>query len=153
LPDAQSWHAGASGTFTVLVHAGTRSTLALRVGPAARLVKPETCESEARLLRPSLPKLAAGEVVERRTLAAPHGFDTRLVVGVTLADAGRVHGVALAVGAATGRCYVAAFETEGVGPHAAEEVADRLAVVVSGVLETLHVPVAEERAITPAGVK
>lgn len=153
LPDARGWHASASGTFTVLTHAGSRSSLALRVGRAARLVRPAACEAEARLLRPSLPAIDASNVVEERALAAPRGFDTHVVVAVEPRDDSRVHGVALAIGAATGRCYVAAFETEGDGPHAAEDVADRLAVVVSGVFETLHVPDAEERATPPAGVK
>lgn len=153
LPDARRWHASASGTFTVLTHAGSRSSLVLRVGRAERRVRPAACEAEARLLRPRLPTVDASSVVEARALAAPRGFDTHVVVAVESGDEGRVHGVALAVGAATGRCYVAAFETEGDGPHAAEDVADRLAVVVSGVFETLHVPDAEERATPPAGVE
>jgi len=153
LPDARGWHASVSGTFTVLVHAGSHSSLALRVTRAPRLVRPEACESEARLARPSLPELDASNVVEQRRLAAPLGFDTRLRVAVEPGKDGRVHGVALAIGAATGRCYVAAFETEDAGPRAAEDVADRLAIVVSGVFETLHVPDAEERATPPAGVE
>jgi hypothetical protein len=64
-----------------------------------------------------------------------------------------VHGFALAVGAATGRCYVASFETESAGAGAPGTVADRLAVVVSGVFGTLHVSVAEERVQPPVGVK
>ena len=153
LPDARGWHASASGTFTVLVHASSHSSLALRIGRAPRLVRPEACEAEARLLRPRLPAVDASNLVEQRSLAAPRGFDTHVRVGVEPRAEGRVHGVALAIGAAIGRCYVAAFETEGEGPHAAEDVADRLAVVVSGVFETLHVPEADERATPPAGVE
>jgi len=153
LPDARSWHAHASGSFTVLEHASTHSTLTLRVAAAARLVRPEQCEADARLARPSLPPSDGASVVERRALAAPQGFDTRLVVGVEPRAGGTVHGYALAIGAATGRCYVACFETEGGGPHAPDDVADRLAVVVSGVFETLRIPSADERAVPPIGVK
>jgi len=153
LPAAREWHAHASGSFTVLEHGPTHSSLVLRVTRAARLVRPEQCEADARLARPSLPTSDASSVVERRKLMSPEGFDTRLVVGVEPRVGGSVHGFALAVGAATGRCYVACFETESVGPGAPGAVADRLAVVVSGVFETLRLPSAEERAVPPVGVK
>ena len=153
LPDARSWHAHVSGSFTVLEHGPTRSTLVLRVSRAARLVRPEACEREARLVRPSLPASDASSIVERQSLEAPPGFDTRLVVGVEPRAGGSVHGFALAVGAATGRCYVASFETESAGAGAPGTVADRLAAVVSGVFGTLHVSVAEERVQPPVGVK
>jgi hypothetical protein len=153
LPDARAWHARPSGSFTLLEHAPTHSTLALRVVNAQRLVRPEQCEADARLARPSLPANDGASIVERRALAAPPGFDTRLAVGVEPGAAGSVRGFAHAIGAATGRCYVACFETESVGPHAADDVADRLAVIVSGVFETLRVPSAEERVAPPIGVK
>jgi len=153
LPDARAWHARASGSFTVLEHGPTRSTLVLRVSRAGRLVRPEQCEAEARLLRPTLPASDASSIVERRKLAAPPGFDTRVVVGVEPRAGGSVHGFALAVGAATGRCYVASFETESTGAGAPDTVADRLAVVVSGVLGTLHVSSADERVAPPVGVE
>jgi len=152
LPEARAWHASASGTFTLLEHPATRSTLTLRVTLAPRLVRPHECEADARLARPSLPSMEASSIVEQRTLRAPAGFDVRLVVGVEPADGG-VHGYALAVGAATSRCYVAAFETRSTGARAAEHVADRLAVVVSGILETMSVPNADARASPPMGVK
>ncbi|HTQ07653.1 MAG TPA: hypothetical protein VMI54_27540 [Polyangiaceae bacterium] len=152
LPDAPAWHATPSGTFTLLAHRATHSTLVVRITLASRLVKPEQCEADARLARPSLPAIDPSSVVERRTLAAPAGFDVRLVVGVTPSPRG-VHGYALAVGASTSRCYVAAFETESEGVGAAERVADRLAVVVSGTLDTVRVPGAELRVPPPAGVK
>jgi hypothetical protein len=153
LPDARAWHAHPSGSFTELAHAPTHSTLALRIVNAARLVRPEQCEADARLARPTLPASDGVSVVERRALAAPQGFDTRLVVGVEPRAGGSVRGFALAIGAATGRCFVACFETESAGPHATDLVADRLAVVVSGVFETLRVPSADERVSPPMGVK
>src|SRR5262249_52335302 len=128
-------------------------TLTLRISPAARLVRPEACEVEARLARRTLPASDPSNTVERRALAAPPGFDTRLVVGVEPRPPASVHGFALAVGAAPGRCFVAAFETESTGAGAAEEVADRLAQVVSGVLETLRIPTADERVTPPTGVE
>lgn len=144
LPDARAWHASASGTFTVLTHGPTGSVLALRVTLAPRRVRPSECEADARLARPSLPGDEQSGVVERRVLAAPAGFDVRLRVGVE-PRAGEVHGYALAVGAATSRCYVAAFETDAAGASAAERVADRLAVVVTGTLERMRIPSAEQR--------
>jgi hypothetical protein len=152
LPDASAWHATTSGTFTLLEHAATQSSLALRVTLAPRLVRPEQCEAEARLARPRLPGGDASSVVERRTIGAPAGFDVRLLVGVEPSPRG-VHGYAFAVGAATSRCYVAAYETASDGEHAAEIVGERLAVVVSGVLETLRVPGAEGRVQLPPGVE
>jgi hypothetical protein len=152
LPEASAWHASASGSFTLLEHRATESRLALRVWLAPRLVRPEACEADARLVRPSLPGGDASGVVEARTIGAPAGFDVHLVVGVE-PRAGGVHGYALAIGAGTSRCYVAAYETQGSGERAAERVAERLAVVVSGVLETLRVPNAEVRVQPPPRVE
>ena len=152
LPDAGAWHASASGTFTLLEHHATQSRLALRVWLAPRLVRPEACEADARLVRPSLPGGDVSGVVEARRLEAPAGFDVRLVVGVE-PRAGGVHGYALAIGAGTSRCYLAAYETESSGELAAERVAERLAVVVSGVLETLRVPNAAGRVPPPPRVE
>ena len=152
LPDPRAWHASTSGTFTLLEHRGTHSRLALRVTLAPRLVRPEQCEAEARLARPTLPGGDANGVVEQRKLAAPAGFDVRLLVGVEPKGTG-VGGYALAVGAATSRCYVAAYETESAGTRAAETVAERLAVVVSSVFETVRVPNAERRVPPPLGVE
>jgi hypothetical protein len=152
LPDASGWHAKASGTFTLLEHGGTKSSLALRITLAPRLVRPEQCEADARLARPTLPGGDPSGIVERRKIGAPAGFDVRLVVGVEPRGGG-VHGYALAVGAATSRCYVAAYDTEAAGEQAAERVAERLAVVVSGVLETMRVPNAEARVQPLPGVE
>ena len=147
LPDARAWHARASGSFTELEHGPTQSTLILRLisRSGAPRAGPEECEADARLARPSLPHHDPSDVVEQRTLASPAGFDTRLLVGVEPRPNERVRGIALAIGAATGFCYVAAFETESGGRRAAEDVADRLALVVSGVLETVPQPGAERR--------
>jgi hypothetical protein len=153
LPDATAWHARASGSFTELSHAPSSSLLTFRIERASRLVRPEECEAAARLARPTLPLLDASSVVERRKLAAPPGFDTRLVVGVVPREGARVLGVALAIGAATGRCYVASYETESRGAGAPERVAERLAIIVSGVFETLRTPGAEARVPPPPGVK
>ena len=154
LPDARGWRASTQGSFTQLEHAASHSRLVLRLMLAPRLVRPEQCESDARLARPSLPSSEkSSAIVERRSIAAPEGFDVRLVVGVEPSATNGVHGFALAVGAGTSRCYVAAFETESAGPRAAEEVADRLAVAVSGILEQMHVPNVDRRVSPPVGVK
>jgi hypothetical protein len=152
LPDALAWHATTSGTFTLLEHHASHSTLLLRVTLAPRLVRPAECEADVRLARPTLPADDPSSVIERRTLAAPAGFDVRLVVGVVPAPGG-VRGYALAIGAATSRCYIAAFETESTGAHAADRVAERLAVIVSGVLETMRVASPALDITPPVGVK
>jgi hypothetical protein len=152
LPDARAWRAQRSGSFVVLSHRATESTLALRVWRAARLVRPSECEAEARLARPQLPIAENQNRIEERRLEAPSGFDVRLVVAAQPVSGSSVRGSALAVGAGVGRCYLASFETVADGPRAAERVAERLGVVVPGVLETVRLLDAERRVAPPPGV-
>jgi hypothetical protein len=153
LPDGRGWHAKRSGSFLVLEHRDSASTITLRLWSAERLVRPEACEAEARLARPALPEVEPGFRIEERRLEAPAGFDVRLVVGAQAGPEASVRGSALAVGAGVGRCYVAAYETHAGGPHAAERVADRLGLVVQGFFETVVLPNAERRVSPPVGVK
>jgi len=148
LPDPSTWSARRQGSFVVLVHPATRSEIALRVWRAERLARPSRCEAEARQIRPELPPVDPGGVVEQRVIDAPHGYDVRLVVGVDPMGARGVHGYALAVGAAVGRCYVAAYRTWADGPNAAERVAGRLALMVPGVIETVELPAADDRDVS-----
>jgi hypothetical protein len=153
LPDARGWHARRAGSFLSLEHRASESSLLLRVWKAARLVRPTECEAEARLARPSLPAVEPASRVEERILENPTGFDVRLVVGAQPGPGATVAGTALAVGAGIGRCYLMLYETRAAGPRAAERVADRLGVVVSGVFETIELADAERRVPPPAGVK
>lgn len=153
LPEARAWHARRSGTFIELEHAPTDSTLVLRVWRAARLVRPEECEAEARLARSSLPAVEPSLRIDERRLDAPADFDVRLVVGAEPGPRGSVRGSALAVGAGVGRCYLASFETRAEGARAAERVADRLDAMVRGCFETVELESADRRVPPPTGVK
>lgn len=146
LPDPASWRASRDGSFVVLDQRSTTSRIALRIWKAARLVRPGECEAEARLLRPTLPRPDPATLLDERTISAPEGFDVRLAVGVEEGPRRGVHGFALAVGAAVGRCYLGLYETWAEGPTAPELVADRLALMVPGFIETLRVEGAEGRA-------
>jgi hypothetical protein len=146
LPDPSSWRAARDGSFVVLEQRATSSRIVLRVWKAARLVRPAECEAEARLLRPLLPRVDPVTVLDQRSIAAPRGYDVRLVVTLEEDQERAVRGFALAVGAAVGRCYLAAYETRAEGQSAHERVADRLATVVPGFIETVEVDGAEVRA-------
>ncbi len=143
LPSPARWHATREGSFTVLARRESNERLTLRVWRAARLVRPEECETEARRLRSTLPVADPSTVVDSRRIDAPAGYDVRLVVGVEPSAEG-VHGYAVAVGAAVSRCYAGVYEIWAGGPGAVERVAEQLAVMVPAVIETLVVPKADE---------
>jgi hypothetical protein len=146
IPDPGSWRAARDGSFVVLEQRSTNSRIVLRVWKAARLVRPAECEAEARLLRPALPRADPQTLLDARRIAAPADYDVHLVVGVEETSGRGVHGFAIAVGAAVGRCYLGEYETRAEGSHAAELVADRLATMVPGFIETVVVEGAEVRA-------
>lgn len=118
----------------------------LRVWKAPRLVRPAECEAEARLLRPALPHVEPSALLDTRRITAPRDYDVHLAVAVAETPDRGVHGFALAVGAAVGRCYLGLYETRAEGPSAAEQVADRLATMVPGFIETVEIDGAEVRA-------
>lgn len=146
LPDPSSWRAAREGSFVVLEQRATSSIIVLRSWKAARLVRPSECEAEARLLRPALPRVDPATLVDNRKIDAPRNHDVHLAVAVEEAPDRSVRGVALAVGAAVGRCYLASYETRAEGPSAPERVADRLATMVPGFIETVDVEGVEVRA-------
>ena len=145
LYDADRWRATTGGSFTVLEHAPSRSTLALRVWRAARLVRPAECEAEARLVRPALPRPDPDAIVDSRSLEAPEGFSGSLVIGVDGAPRGDVRGYALAVGAAVGRCFVLAFETTAEGVDAASTVGERLRAAVDRIAPSVRLREVDQR--------
>jgi hypothetical protein len=145
LYDPERWRATKGGSFTVLEHATTRSTLTLRVWRAARLVRPAECENDARLARPTLPRPDPDMLVDSRALEAPAGFDGLLVVGVEPAPPGGARGHALAVGAAVGRCFLLAFDTVAEGADAALVVGDRLRMLVDRIAPSVRLREADER--------
>jgi hypothetical protein len=140
LPDPGAWRARRDGTFVVLEHRDGRSRLVLRVWRAERLVRPSMCENTARLHRPTLPQAEAGEIIERRKIDSPRDYDVHLTAGIDKARGGGVHGFALAVGATVGRCYLGLYETWADGPGAPERVAERLAIMIAGVIENVALP-------------
>ncbi|HEX6274854.1 MAG TPA: hypothetical protein VFZ53_17550 [Polyangiaceae bacterium] len=145
LYDPEHWRVGAGGTFTVLEHATTRSTLTLRVWRASRLVRPAECETEARLARPALPRPDPELLVDSRALEVPSGFHGSLVVGVEPHLPGGARGHALGVGAAVGRCFLLAFETVADGADAAHVVGDRLRILVDRIVPSVTLREADER--------
>jgi hypothetical protein len=144
LHDPGRWRATNDGSFTVLEHAPSRSTLTLRVWRSARLVRPEECEAEARLARPTLPRPDPDALVDERALEAPEGFAGSLAVGVEPVPSG-THGFVLGVGAAVGRCFVFAFDTTADGVDAATTVADRLRAAADRIAPSVMLRDVDER--------
>jgi hypothetical protein len=148
LDDARRWreaNGGAAGSFTVLEHAPSRSRLSVRLWRAARLVRPAECEAEARLARPSLPRVEPEAIIDSRPLDAPEGFTGSLVVGVDMTPSGSTRGFVLAVGAAIGRCFVLAFETSADGAESALIVGERLRAAADRVVPSIEIRSVDER--------
>jgi hypothetical protein len=145
LDDASRWRETNGGSFTVLEHAASRSRLSVRLSRAARLVRPEECEAEARLARPSLPRIDPEAVIDAQPLAAPEGFTGSVRVGVDVGPSGSTHGFVLAVGAAVGRCFVLAFETSADGANSARIVGDRLRAATDTVVPSVELRSIDER--------
>jgi len=145
LDDAGRWREENGGSFTVLEHAASRSRLSVRLSRAARLVRPDECEAEARLARPDLPRIDPEAVIDSRPLAAPEGFNGSVRVGVDLGPSGSTHGFVLAVGAAVGRCFVLAFETSADGASSARIVGDRLRAATDIIVPSVELRSIDER--------
>ena len=145
LPDRSYWRASVRGTFVELEHSGSASRITLRLWRAPRLVRPHECEAEVRLARRDLPRATPDTELERTRVDYPRGFDAELSVAVEPHARGARGHVTL-VGAATGRCLFIAFETVVSGAQAAAQVADRLTVVVEGILPRVRIPSVDARA-------
>jgi hypothetical protein len=144
VPEAQSWREVAGKHWVELEHAPSHSRLELTVKRAARLVRPEECEAEARLEHPDLPRVEAESAIERRSLTLPG--DLRGELSVSLEDVGdTLVGHATLFGASVGRCVAMHFVTRVRGAGRDHEVARRLRLVVDGVLPTLSVRTADAR--------
>jgi hypothetical protein len=126
-------------------HAPSASLLVVRVWQAGDIAGRANCEQQARAWRPDLPELEPSEIVATSTPALAGVYAGSLVVGVQAQAeaAGRafLRGSALAIGYAARRCLLLAFTTSARGPAARQQIADRLAVVVSTVFlraEAVH---------------
>ncbi len=96
------------------------------------------CEENARVFR-KLPERAGAEIVERRAVSVPKGFDTVVEVGVSPAktSGGKVDAFAMAFGGWSRRCFAYVFTTSAVGAGAEKVVGERLGMMVQGSLEKL----------------
>lgn len=145
LYDPARWRTTSGGSFTLLEHPSSHSTIAIRVWRAARLVRPAECEADARLARPELPHVDPDLLVDSRPLTAPRDFSGSLVVGVEPGTDGATRGFALAVGAAIGRCFVLAYDTSAAGPDAANVVAERLRTAADELFPSVELREVDER--------
>lgn len=140
LPDRDGWHVDDAATAWFSArHPVTRSELLLRTWRAARTVKRDECEAQARLWRPSIPPAPEESVIERRMVAAPEGWSTELVVGVGPAPTpGELQGFALAFGVTVGRCYALLYTTLDSGRGAEVTIARRLGVIADEVVPSVR---------------
>jgi hypothetical protein len=145
LPDRRAWRAEKQGSWTLLKHAPTDSRLLVKQWRAARLVTPGECREQARLGQPALVELREEEIVERRRIQSPVGFDGELVIAVRQRERG-LQGLIQLAAAALGRCYVALFDTSTAGSSSAPELAARLEIVVKSAFERARPTAIEDRA-------
>lgn len=145
LPERGAWRVDdSSSAWLVARHAASASELLVRTWTASRLARPSDCEQQVRLWRPDLPVPGADTQVDRQVLDVPSGYRTDLVVAVQPRKPG-IEGVALAFGAAVGRCYALVYTTSAVGPGAESAVGRRLAIVVDGIVRRVRVLTIEDR--------
>src|SRR5690606_4447270 len=126
VPDGAGWLVVARGRWFVARHRTTDSTLAVRVWSAARRVSRDECEAELVLGRPDLRHPDGAFLLEEREGVGPAGFHGRTRVWRERAG----QGVALATGAAPGRCWAIVFRTR--APPAG--LGRRLRVATDGML-------------------
>jgi len=129
LPESQSWTIDdRSGRWLVAVNVPTKSMIWIRAWREGSVMTHGACEAVARPWRRDLFGPDAASLVDRRSLAAPDGFDTE--VGFSVRRSGNaLGGVAVAVGARFRNCLVMAYATRAEGAGAELAVADRLSFV------------------------
>lgn len=134
-------------------HDAAESKLLVRTWREPGTVSRARCEAQARLWR-DVPERERAEIVERRRIDVPPGFDTVVEVGIL--DPGRrakgkpageaaINGFAMAFGGWAHKCFVYVFTTSALGKGAEQRVADRLATMVE--LSLLNVKL--EREVAP----
>lgn len=144
LPDRSRWSVTLDGDWFRAVHDGSDSTLQTRLWRAARMVRRAECTEQLRLWVPDAPDPASETVVERRRVTVSELLETEIVVGVNPDNDGLV-GWALAIGAAPRRCFAALFLTRASGALMAEDIAQRLGLVVAQVIPRIEVRRIEQR--------
>jgi hypothetical protein len=146
LPDKARWSVSDGPTWLEAEHRASQSKFAFRTWRADRLVRRSECESQARLVRPSIPTTREESTIDERAFAAPAGFDATLLVGVEPSAQG-VAGYAIVFGASVGYCYAAVFTTFVEGAGADREIATRLGVAVDRVLSSVRPRSVDDRAV------
>ncbi|HTA91464.1 MAG TPA: hypothetical protein VK745_17890 [Polyangiaceae bacterium] len=146
LPDKANWSISDGPSWLEAEHRASESKFALRTWRADRLVRRSECESQARLVRPSIPIAREESTIDARAFAAPAGFDVALLVGVEPSAQG-VAGYAIVFGASVGYCYAAVFTTFAEGAGADGEIATRLGIAVDRVLSSVRTRSVDDRAV------
>jgi hypothetical protein len=117
-----------------------------RVWRAARLVRREDCEAQARLWRPAIPKTSDDAMMERRAMTAPAGFSGELVVGVApLPASSEIQGFALMFAASVGRCFALVYTTAAAGAGADAALGRRLQIVADEIVPRARLRSIDER--------
>lgn len=119
----------------------------IRSWRAERLVKKEDCLAQVYLWQGDL--RFSGDPVLEVALERPRDYDVRLVADVRPADVAGVKLVAVAYGAAVGRCYAAVLETRAEGGGADAELGRRLRLFVDGSLNRVEAIGLEELPLKP----
>jgi hypothetical protein len=134
LPDLRGWHVDdRSGRWLVAIHPLSHSTLYVRAWREGSVVSRDYCEASARRLRPDLFGADASELVARRSIPGPEGFDMQAGFAVRPVG-GALTGVVAASGAMVRRCLVVAYTTDAAGANAEADLAKRLAFFTERIL-------------------
>ncbi len=147
LPEHRAWQVDDHTSHWLLLrHPASDSELRVRTWRAARLVRPDDCERQARLWRPEIPTPTADTALDQRQLASPAGYTTRVVAGVQPSrQSGTLEGFVLAFGADVGRCFAFVYTTRASGPGAEASIGDRLALIDNGVLPAVRMRSIDDR--------
>ena len=142
LPDGKAWKIDDHDSgWLIAKHGGSASDLVVRVWREETVMNRARCEERARIWR-KIPERESADIVEKRAVDVPTGFDTVVEVGVIAparvgkkAKAGEdLRGVAMAFGGKGKRCFAWIYTTSAGGPSAEVVLGERLARMVQGSL-------------------
>jgi hypothetical protein len=145
LPNPRGWRQrGELGSFW-LEHPASGSVLKLRYTSAERRSSPSQCADQAARADRSLgPLLELPALEPPAKLTAPSGFEGTVSLALDERE-NEAKGSVLAVGARTGRCFVAWFTTRAEGTHAMSVVLERLIVLSEHSLPSVRLRSVESR--------
>lgn len=137
LPDGPSWRIDDSRSpWLEATHEAANAHLLVRAWAEPGRANRAACEARARLWR-ELPAREEADIVDRRRVNVPPGFDTIVEVGVTPETRGArgggdpaIEGFAIAFGGWARRCFAYVLTTKASGKGAERLVAVRLATMV-----------------------